>query len=135
MVVMDTPIPDIRAAEASLTEAALCAWLGAAAPGDTLTYHRGALARQVCPQLACLPAEERVALARAFAPNPRLIFADEPTGNLDAATGHQIIDLMFAINAERGTTLILVTHDEEIAARCGRRLRMHAGEIAEVVND
>ena len=66
-MVMDTPIPDIRAAEASLTEAALCAWLGAAAPGDTLTYHRGALARQVCPQLACLPAEERVALARVAA--------------------------------------------------------------------
>ncbi len=79
--------------------------------------------------------QQRVALARAFAPKPRLIFADEPTGNLDAATGHQIIELMFAINAERGTTLILVTHDEEIAARCGRRLRMHAGEIAEVVGD
>lgn len=76
--------------------------------------------------------QQRVALARAFAPRPRLIFADEPTGNLDAATGHQIIELMFAINAERGTTLILVTHDEEIAARCARRLRMHAGEIAEV---
>lgn len=79
--------------------------------------------------------QQRVALARAFAPKPRLIFADEPTGNLDAATGHQIIELMFAINAERGTTMILVTHDEEIAARCGRRLRMHAGEIAEVVGD
>ena len=79
--------------------------------------------------------QQRVAIARAFAPKPHLIFADEPTGNLDAATGHQIIDLMFAINAERGTTLILVTHDEEIAARCGRRLRMHAGEIAEVVGD
>lgn len=79
--------------------------------------------------------QQRVALARAFAPNPRLIFADEPTGNLDAATGHQIIDLMFAINAERGTTLILVTHDEEIAARCARRLRMHAGEITEIVGD
>ena len=79
--------------------------------------------------------QQRVACARAFAPKPHLICADEPTGNLDAATGHQIIDLMFAINAERGTTLILVTHDEEIAARCGRRLRMHAGEIAEVVGD
>ena len=77
--------------------------------------------------------QQRVALARAFAPKPRLIFADEPTGNLDAATGHQIIELMFAINAERGTTMIQVTHDEEIAARCGRRLRMHAGEIAEVL--
>ena len=100
-----------------------------------------AQARRPCASSASLQKhlsggeQQRVALARAFAPNPRLIFADEPTGNLDAATGHQIIDLMFAINAERGTTLILVTHDEEIAARCGRRLRMHAGEIAEVVND
>jgi len=76
--------------------------------------------------------QQRVALARAFAPGPKLILADEPTGNLDVATGHQIIDLMFAINAERGTTLILVTHDEEIAARCGRRLSMHAGLIEEM---
>ena len=75
--------------------------------------------------------QQRVALARAFAPAPQLVLADEPTGNLDAATGHQIIDLMFAINAERGTTLILVTHDEEIAARCKRRLRMQAGRIEE----
>jgi putative ABC transport system ATP-binding protein len=60
------------------------------------------------------------------------VLADEPTGNLDAATGHQVIELMFAINAESGTTLILVTHDEEIAARCSRRLRMHAGQLEEV---
>ena len=73
--------------------------------------------------------QQRVALARAFAPKPQLVLADEPTGNLDAATGAQIIDLMFEINAERGTTLILVTHDEEIAARCGRVLRMHAGRL------
>ena len=77
--------------------------------------------------------QQRVALARAFAPAPQLVLADEPTGNLDAATGHQIIELMFAINAERGTTLILVTHDEEIAARCARRLRMHAGRIEETL--
>ena len=76
--------------------------------------------------------QQRVALARAFAPKPKLVLADEPTGNLDAATGHQVIELMFAINAESGTTLILVTHDDEIAARCGRRLRMHAGHIEEV---
>lgn len=76
--------------------------------------------------------QQRVALARAFAPGPRLVLADEPTGNLDAATGHQIVELMFAINAESATTLILVTHDEELAARCGRRLRMHAGRIEEV---
>ena len=77
--------------------------------------------------------QQRVALARAFAPRPKLILADEPTGNLDAATGHQIIELMFSLNAELGTTLILVTHDEEIAARCGRRLRMQAGRIEETV--
>ena len=76
--------------------------------------------------------QQRVALARAFAPNPKLVLADEPTGNLDADTGHQIIDLMFDINAERGTTLILVTHDEEIAARCERRLKMHAGRLEEI---
>lgn len=76
--------------------------------------------------------QQRVALARAFAPHPCLILADEPTGNLDVDTGHQIIELMFAINAERGTTLILVTHDEEIAARCGRRLRMQAGRLEEL---
>jgi putative ABC transport system ATP-binding protein len=76
--------------------------------------------------------QQRVALARAFAPKPKLVLADEPTGNLDAETGHQIIELMFAINAERGTTLILVTHDEEIAARCQRRLKMHAGRLEEI---
>jgi putative ABC transport system ATP-binding protein len=77
--------------------------------------------------------QQRVALARAFAPKPKLVLADEPTGNLDAATGHQIIELMFSINAESATTLILVTHDEEIAARCQRRLLMHAGRINELV--
>ena len=76
--------------------------------------------------------QQRVALARAFAPKPKLVLADEPTGNLDAQTGHQIVELMFAINEESATTLILVTHDEELAARCGRRLRMHAGSIEEV---
>ncbi|HNC52281.1 MAG TPA: ATP-binding cassette domain-containing protein [Accumulibacter sp.] len=76
--------------------------------------------------------QQRVALARAFAPRPRLVLADEPTGNLDAVTGHQVIELMFELNAERGTTLLLVTHDEEIAARCSRRLRMHAGSLQEM---
>jgi putative ABC transport system ATP-binding protein len=74
--------------------------------------------------------QQRVALARAFAPSPRLVLADEPTGNLDAATGQQIIDLMFELNAKQGTTLILVTHDEAIAARCGRTLRIHGGRLA-----
>jgi len=75
--------------------------------------------------------QQRVALARAFAPNPRLLLADEPTGNLDAATGAAVIELMFVLNREAGTTLILVTHDEALASRCGRTLRMQAGRLAE----
>jgi putative ABC transport system ATP-binding protein len=73
--------------------------------------------------------QQRVALARAFAMRPQLLLADEPTGNLDAATGSQIIDLMFDMNAEAGTTLILVTHDEVLAHRCGRTLRLAAGRL------
>jgi putative ABC transport system ATP-binding protein len=73
--------------------------------------------------------QQRVALARAFATRPQLLLADEPTGNLDAATGAQIIDLMFAMNAEAGTTLILVTHDEALAHRCGRTLRLSGGRL------
>lgn len=75
--------------------------------------------------------QQRVALARAFATNPTLILADEPTGNLDAETGQQVIDLMFSLNAELGTTLILVTHDESLAARCARVLRMREGCLSE----
>jgi len=73
--------------------------------------------------------QQRVAIARAFAGGPALLFADEPTGNLDAATGARIIDLLFDLNAERGTTLILVTHDDKLAARCGRRLHLDAGRV------
>jgi putative ABC transport system ATP-binding protein len=73
--------------------------------------------------------QQRVALARAFTMRPRLLLADEPTGNLDAATGAQIIELMFDMNAETGTTLILVTHDEALARRCGRTLRLAGGRL------
>jgi putative ABC transport system ATP-binding protein len=73
--------------------------------------------------------QQRVALARAFAMRPQLLLADEPTGNLDAATGEQVIELMFAMNAEAGTTLILVTHDEALARRCGRTLRLSGGRL------
>ena len=74
--------------------------------------------------------QQRVAIARAFAGTPRLLFADEPTGNLDSATGDEIIDLMFELNREQRTTLLLVTHDERLAARCGRRVRLDAGRVA-----
>ena len=73
--------------------------------------------------------QQRVAIARAFATTPALLFADEPTGNLDAHTGERVADLPFALNAEQGTTLVLVTHDERMAARCTRRLHLDAGRI------
>ncbi|MCO5761756.1 MAG: ABC transporter ATP-binding protein [Chromatiaceae bacterium] len=73
--------------------------------------------------------QQRVALARAFVVRPRLLLADEPTGNLDAATGAGVIDLMFELNAEAGTTLILVTHDEQLARRCHRLVRLAGGRM------
>lgn len=75
--------------------------------------------------------QQRVALARAFVVKPKLLLADEPTGNLDAATGAAVIDLLFELNAEAGTTLVLVTHDEALARRCGRIIRLAAGRIVD----
>ncbi len=75
--------------------------------------------------------QQRVALARAFAPEPRLLLADEPTGNLDVATGRAVMDLLFAVQARLGTTLLLITHDPALAARCGRQLHMQDGRVAE----
>ena len=74
--------------------------------------------------------QQRVAVARAFATEPKLLFADEPTGNLDSATGAQVIELLFHMNQVRGTTLVLVTHDEALAARCDRRISISAGEVS-----
>jgi len=71
--------------------------------------------------------QQRVALARAFAPRPRLLLADEPTGNLDHATGTAVMDLLFGMQAEFGTTLLLITHDPALAARCGRTVRIVDG--------
>lgn|SRR5690554_460071 len=76
--------------------------------------------------------QQRVAIARAFATRPSVLFADEPTGNLDDETGHQIIEQLFSLNARQSTTLILITHDLELARRCGRRLHLHAGRLEEV---
>jgi len=73
--------------------------------------------------------QQRVALARAFVTRPSLLFADEPTGNLDTHTGQAIIELLFALNAEANTTLVLVTHDEHLAVRCGRILRLDSGRL------
>jgi putative ABC transport system ATP-binding protein len=91
-------------------------------------------------RLAHYPAElsggeqQRVALARALAPNPAILVADEPTGNLDETTGREIIALLFAGHAERSTTLILVTHDTALAARCDRVVRLRSGRIETLAN-
>ena len=73
--------------------------------------------------------QQRVAIARAFAGEPKILMADEPTGNLDAATGDEVAELMFRLNREHGTTLILVTHDSQLAARCERRLSLAGGKL------
>ena len=75
--------------------------------------------------------QQRVALARAFASRPAILFADEPTGNLDSRTGDRIIDLVFELNREEGTTLVLVTHDSALADRCDRRLRLDGGALVQ----
>ena len=77
--------------------------------------------------------QQRVAIARAFAAEPDVLFADEPTGNLDTHTGERISDLLFELNQERGATLVLVTHDERLAARCQRIIRLEAGHLVAAV--
>ncbi len=76
--------------------------------------------------------QQRVALARAFAPRPLLLLADEPTGNLDQATGEAVMALLFRLRAETGATLLLITHDEHLAARCSRQIHMADGRVAEL---
>jgi putative ABC transport system ATP-binding protein len=73
--------------------------------------------------------QQRVAIARAFVTQPKLLLADEPTGNLDTVTGAQISELMFTLNRERGTTLMLVTHDESVSVRCTRTLHLAGGRL------
>ncbi len=77
--------------------------------------------------------QQRVALARAFAARPRLLLADEPTGNLDQTTGRAIVDLLFQMHRQHGTTLVLITHDPALAARCGRSIRVEDGRIVPMV--
>ncbi|WP_374264069.1 ABC transporter ATP-binding protein [Zoogloea sp.] len=95
-------------------------WLGRVGLSDRLGHY---------PRQLSGGEQQRVAVARAFAPGPALVLADEPTGNLDVSTGEAVIELMFSLNAEAGTTLVLVTHDGALAARCGRSLRLAAGRL------
>lgn len=97
----------------------------------TQVLHRVGLAARLqhYPRQLSGGEQQRVAIARAFAPNPALLLADEPTGSLDRATGARVIDLLFQLNRERQATLVLVTHDEDLAARCERRLELDAGQL------
>ncbi|MDN7123486.1 ABC transporter ATP-binding protein [Pseudidiomarina terrestris] len=94
--------------------------------GDRLTHY---------PNQLSGGEQQRVAIARAFVGTPKILFADEPTGNLDATTGHKVEDLLFQMNQDSGTTLVMVTHDSELAERCQRVLRMEAGKLTEVTRD
>ena len=95
-------------------------WLGKVGLGQRTTHY---------PKQLSGGEQQRVAIARAFAGEPKLLMADEPTGNLDNATGVEVADLMFRLNREHGTTLLLVTHDVGLAARCARRLSLSAGRL------
>ncbi len=102
----------------------------ARAKAEAMLAHVGLASRlQHYPKFLSGGEQQRVALARAFVTEPPLLFADEPTGSLDAVTGEAVIQLMFALNRERGSTLVLVTHDLSIAARCGRTVRIVAGRL------
>lgn len=94
--------------------------LAAVGLGDRLSHHPGELSGGE---------QQRVAIARALAPSPRILIADEPTGNLDQATGRQVADVLFSKAAERGMTLVLVTHDPALADRCDRQVSMRSGRI------
>ncbi|CCM97001.1 Uncharacterized metabolite ABC transporter in Enterobacteriaceae, ATP-binding protein EC-YbbA [Klebsiella pneumoniae subsp. pneumoniae ST512-K30BO] len=98
---------------------------------DDKPWPSGALAMAWIPAQLSGGEQQRVALARAFNGRPAILFADEPTGNLDRQTGDKIADLLFSLNREHGTTLILVTHDPLLAARCDRRLRLVDGQLRE----
>jgi putative ABC transport system ATP-binding protein len=110
----------LELAERGDAELAARAMLERVGLGERLTHY---------PKTLSGGEQQRVALARAFVQQPKLLLADEPTGNLDAATGEGIIDLLFRLNAENGTTLLLVTHDEMLARRCNRLVRLSAGRI------
>lgn len=97
-------------------------WLKAVGLGDRLEHYPGQLSGGE---------QQRVAMARAFAGQPGLLFADEPTGNLDEATAARVADLLFGLHAEAGAALVLVTHNPELAARCQRRFRLRAGALEE----
>jgi putative ABC transport system ATP-binding protein len=123
-------LPSLTALENVMLPLELAGVADAEARANTILARVGLAARvKHYPKQLSGGEQQRVAIARAFVTEPRLLFADEPTGNLDAKTGRAMIDLLFELNRERGTTLILVTHDLNLAARCNRRLVIEAGVV------
>jgi putative ABC transport system ATP-binding protein len=123
-------LPALTALENVMLPLELAGGTGAQAKAQAMLERVGLGARvRHYPKQLSGGEQQRVAIARAFVREPRVLFADEPTGNLDSSTGAQIIDLMFELNRERNTTLVLVTHDEAISRRCGRALRLIAGRL------
>lgn len=124
-------LPGLTALENVLLPLELAGASGARAAAQDYLQRVG-LAQRLThyPQQLSGGEQQRVAIARAFASRPQVLFADEPTGNLDMHTGGQIIDLLFDLNREKGTTLILITHEERLARLCDRRLHLVAGSLA-----
>jgi putative ABC transport system ATP-binding protein len=123
-------LPSLTALENVMLPLELAGVASAASQASQLLERVGLAARlDHYPKQLSGGEQQRVAIARAFAISPSVLFADEPTGNLDAATGERVSDLLLELNAEQGTTLVLVTHDEKLAARCGRQLRLDAGRV------
>jgi putative ABC transport system ATP-binding protein len=120
MTALENVMLPLELADVDNAEAAARAMLGRVGLGDRLRHY---------PKQLSGGEQQRVAIARAFVAQPRLLFADEPTGNLDAATGAQVIELLFELNRESGATLLLVTHDEALTRRCDRVLRLASGRL------
>ena len=123
-------LPSLTALENVMLPLELAGLADAAAPAAALLERVGLGARLGhYPKQLSGGEQQRVAIARAFAIEPAVLFADEPTGNLDAATGGRIIELLFKLNKEQDTTLVLVTHDDQLAARCDRAIRLDSGKV------
>jgi putative ABC transport system ATP-binding protein len=114
-VALPLELAGARDAEARASE-----WLGKVGLGGRVNH---------MPRQLSGGEQQRVAIARAFVTSPELVFADEPTGNLDSKTGADVVNLMFALNAQAGTTLVLVTHDLQLAARCARTIKLADGRV------
>ena len=122
MTALENVMLPLEIAGAADAEAAARAMLGRVGLGGRLHHY---------PKQLSGGEQQRVAIARAFVTRPRLLFADEPTGNLDAATGSQVIELLFELNRDSGATLLLVTHDEMLTRRCDRILRLAGGRLVD----